>query len=129
MSLSVRDSRRGRVGGAADAPIVNATRGTNEVAVAVEGLGNGVSAKLLVGGVIRVSENKREAWEDWRLLTALRETGKADVLDALLKEFADSFAPPHLETSRPYRCDFFKRRDKALGAFVQEGAQAETNAQ
>lgn len=114
MSLSVRDSRRGRVGGAADAPIVNATRGTNEVAVAVEGLGNGVSAKLLVGGVIRVSENKREAWEDWRLLTALREAGKTELLDALLKEFADSFDPPNMETSRPYKCDFQALRDKAL---------------
>ena len=129
MSLSVRDSRRGRVGGAADAPIVNATRGTNEVAVAVEGLGNGVSAKLLVGGVIRVSENKREAWEDWRLLTALREAGKTELLDALLKEFADSFDPPNMETAKPYKYDFQALRDKALGAFVQEGAQAETNAQ
>ncbi|MBQ6248135.1 MAG: hypothetical protein IJK04_14785, partial [Kiritimatiellae bacterium] len=43
--------------------IVNATRGTNEVAVAVEGLGDGVSAELLVGGVIRVSENKRKLSE------------------------------------------------------------------
>ncbi len=71
----------------------------------------------------------REAWEDWRLLTALSEAGKADVLDALLKEFADSFDPPNMETAKPYKCDFQALRDKALGAFVQEGAQAETNAQ
>ena len=86
MSLSFRDSRRGRVGGVAVAPEY---------------------------------EDMREALEDWRLLTALREAGKADVLDALLKEFADSFDPPNMETSRPYRCDFFKLRDKALAAFAQ----------
>ena len=64
-------------------------------------------------------EDMREAWEDWRLLTALREAGKTELLDALLKEFADSFDPPNMETSRPYRCDFFKLRDKALAAFAQ----------
>ena len=43
--------------------VVNATRETNAVAVAVEGLGDGVSAELLIGGVIRVSENKRKLSE------------------------------------------------------------------
>ena len=62
-------------------------------------------------------EEMREAWEDWRLLTALKEAGKTEVLDALLKEFGDSFDMPKMETSRPYKCDFLKLRDKALDAF------------
>ena len=62
-------------------------------------------------------EELREAWEDWRLLTALRETGKTEVLDALLKEFADSFDRPHMEIERPYKCNFLKLREKALDAF------------
>ena len=62
-------------------------------------------------------EEMREAWEDWRLLTALRESGKTEVLDALLKEFADSFDRPGMEGERPYRCDFRKLREKALDAF------------
>lgn len=64
-------------------------------------------------------EEMREAWEDWRLLTALREAGKTELLDALLKEFADSFDPPNMETAKPYKCDFQALRDKALGAFAQ----------
>ena len=62
-------------------------------------------------------EDMREAWEDWRLLTALREAGKTELLDALLKEFAESFDRPGMETERPYKCDFRKLRDKALQAF------------
>ena len=62
-------------------------------------------------------EDMREAWEDWRLLTALRETGKTELLDALLKEFAGSFDRPNMETERPYKCDFHALRDKALQAF------------
>lgn len=62
-------------------------------------------------------EEMREAWEDWRLLTALKEAGKTELLDALLKEFGDSFDPPNMETPRPYKCDFLKLRDKALEAF------------
>ena len=62
-------------------------------------------------------EEMREAWEDYRLLTALREAGKKDVLDALLKEFGDSFDPPRMEAATPYKCDFLELRDKALGAF------------
>jgi hypothetical protein len=65
-------------------------------------------------------EELREAWEDWRLLTALKETGKTEVLDALLKEFADSFDRPGMEAERPYKCDFRKLRDKALAAFGGE---------
>ncbi|MBR4616806.1 MAG: hypothetical protein IKO55_14445 [Kiritimatiellae bacterium] len=62
-------------------------------------------------------EEMREAWEDWRLLTALKEAGKTDLLDALIKEFGDSFDPPNMETARPYKCDFFKLRDRVLEAF------------
>jgi hypothetical protein len=64
-------------------------------------------------------EEMREAWEDWRLLTALKEAGKTELLDSLLKEFGDSFDRPNMETARPYKCDFLKLRDKALGAFVR----------
>ena len=67
-------------------------------------------------------EELREAWEDWRLLTALKEAGKTEVLDALLKEFAESFDRPGMEAERPYKCDFRKLRDKALAAF---GAHAD----
>ena len=62
-------------------------------------------------------EEMREAWEDWRLLTALKEAGKTELLDSLLKEFGDSFDRPNMETARPYKCDFLKLRDKALQAF------------
>lgn len=62
-------------------------------------------------------EDMREAWEDWRLLTALKEAGKTELLDSLLKEFGDSFDRPNMETARPYKCDFLKLRDKALQAF------------
>ena len=62
-------------------------------------------------------EEMREAWEDWRLLTALKEAGKTELLNALLKEFGDSFDRPGMETDRPYKCNFLKLRDKALDAF------------
>ena len=68
-------------------------------------------------------EEMREAWEDWRLLTALRESGKTEVLDALLKEFGDSFDRPGMEGERPYRCDFRKLREKALAAFDSVAAE------
>ena len=67
-------------------------------------------------------EEMREAWEDWRLLTALKEAGKTELLDSLFKEFGDSFDRPNMETARPYKCDFLKLRDKALAAF---GAHAD----
>ena len=50
---------------------------------------------------------------------ARRESGKTELLDALLKEFADSFDPPNMEAERPYKCDFRKLRDKALQAFTK----------
>ena len=64
-------------------------------------------------------EEMREAWEDWRILTALKEAGKTELLDSLLKEFGDSFDRPNMETARPYKCNFLKLRDKALGAFAK----------
>ena len=54
-----------------------------------------------------------------RLLTALKEAGKTELLDSLLKEFGDSFDRPNMEGLYPYRCDFLKLRDKALGAFAK----------
>ena len=53
-----------------------------------------------------VYEEMREAWEDWRLLSLLKASGKTELLDSLLKEFGDSFDPPNMETSKPYKCDF-----------------------
>ena len=64
-----------------------------------------------------VYEEMREAWDDWRLLTALREAGKTELLDSLLKEFGDTFDQADIITAKPYKCDFLKLRKKALGAF------------
>ena len=64
-----------------------------------------------------VYEEMREAWEDWRLLAALKKAGKTKILDALLKEFAESFDRPKMETAKPYKCDFQSLRDRALLAF------------
>ena len=50
---------------------------------------------------------------------ARREAGKTELLDALLKEFADSFDRPGMEAERPYKCDFHAIRDKALQAFTK----------
>ena len=61
-----------------------------------------------------VYEEMREAYEDWLLLSLLREKGRTEALNALLKEFADSFDIPNRETARPYACDFSKLRLKAL---------------
>ena len=68
-------------------------------------------------------EEMREAWEDWRLLTALKEAGKTELLDSLFKEFGDSFDRPNMETARPYKCDFLKLRNKALDAFGRVAAE------
>lgn len=66
-----------------------------------------------------VYEEMREACEDWRILTALRETGRIDALAALLAEFGASYNEARRETCRPYECDFLRLRDKALEAFRQ----------
>ncbi|MBO5941519.1 MAG: discoidin domain-containing protein [Kiritimatiellae bacterium] len=65
-----------------------------------------------------IYEEMREAWEDWRLLALLRASGKKDVLDALLDEFARSFSKKDIETSKPYTCDFQDLRNRALKAFI-----------
>ena len=66
-----------------------------------------------------VYEEMREAYEDWRLLLALRAAGKTEVLDALIKEVAASFDQPNMESAKPYACDFQSLRDRALAAFEQ----------
>ena len=63
-----------------------------------------------------VYEEMREAYEDWLLLSFLREKGRTTVLSALLQEFADSFDVENKETACPYACDFSKLRLKALAA-------------
>lgn len=65
-----------------------------------------------------IYEEMREAWEDWRLLTLLRTSGRKDTLNALLEEFAGSFRKEDIETSKPYACDFLALRDRALAAFI-----------
>lgn len=64
-------------------------------------------------------ETMREAVEDFRLLTAVREAGKDEVLSSVLAEFASFFDPVRAESSRPYRCDFNALRDRLLKLFVQ----------
>ena len=80
-----------------------------------------VTAFPLENGVAitAIYEEMREAWEDWRLLSLLRSSGKATVLDAILREFAVSFDPSNMESAKPYACDFLKLRDKALQAFTK----------
>ena len=51
----------------------------------------------------------------------LKASGKTELLDSLLKEFGDSFDPPNMETSKPYKCDFQSLRDKALRAAAGNG--------
>ena len=64
-----------------------------------------------------VYEEMREAWEDWRLLTLLRRTGRTKLLDELLDTFAASFDRKNMESARPYACDFRALRDRALADF------------
>ena len=63
-----------------------------------------------------VYEEMREAYEDWLLLSLLREKGRTAALNALLEEFAGSYDVENKETARPYACDFAKLRLKALSA-------------
>ena len=64
-----------------------------------------------------VYEEMREAYEDWRLLSLLRKSGKLALLDSLLRESGGTFCEPDMETAKPYKCDFQALRDKALAAF------------
>lgn len=66
-----------------------------------------------------VYEEMREAYEDWRLLSLLRGKGLRSQLDALLKDFSDSFDPDGMETARPYTCDFAALRLRALEMAVE----------
>lgn len=66
------------------------------------------------GACSPVYEEMREAYEDWLLLSLLREKGLEKELKSLLGEFAASFDKAKMETSRPYRCDFASLRLKAL---------------
>jgi hypothetical protein len=70
--------------------------------------------------VTPIYEEMREAWEDWRILTLLRKSGKNELLDALFEEFAGSFRKEDVETSKPYACDFLSLRDRALSAFIRK---------
>ena len=58
----------------------------------------------------------REAWEDYRLLTALRETGKTDLLAELVASCAGATDYADIENI-PNRSNFQALRDKALEAF------------
>ena len=69
-----------------------------------------------------VYEEMREAWEDWRLLSLLRQSGKFSLLDSLLRQSGGTFCEPDMDTAKPYKCDFQALRDKALRAFEQNGA-------
>ena len=63
-----------------------------------------------------VYEEMREAYEDWLLLSLLRNSGRSGMLKKLLDDFAASFDPVNKETSRPYRCNFSALRLRALNA-------------
>ena len=71
-----------------------------------------------------IYEEMREAWEDWRLLTLLRRTGRTELLSSLLETFAASFDRKRMESSKPYSCDFRALRDKALEAFGGDAPDA-----
>ena len=63
-----------------------------------------------------IYETMREAWEDYRLLTALRETGKTDLLAELVASYAGATDYADIENI-PNRSNFQALRDKALEAF------------
>ena len=63
-----------------------------------------------------IYETMREAWEDYRLLTALRAAGKDALLAELLKSYEKATDYTDWENV-PNRSNFQSLRDKALGAF------------
>lgn len=69
--------------------------------------------------VTAMYETMREAVEDYRLLAAVREAGRSDVVDRVLADFADSFDASKMESARPYRCDFANLRARLLAPFVR----------
>ena len=66
-----------------------------------------VNALPLENGVAvcPIYETMREAWEDWRILTALKEAGKTELLDSLLKEFGDKLLTAAMYSSKISRSD------------------------
>ncbi len=61
-------------------------------------------------------ELMREAWEDYRLLTALRDTGKNELLEELLSEFNAAWDYTD-EEKMNNGSDFQSLRDRALSGF------------
>ena len=66
--------------------------------------------------VTPIYETMRKAWEDYRLLAALREAGKTDLLAKLLDAYEGATDYADWENV-PNRSDFQSLHDKALGAF------------
>ena len=63
-----------------------------------------------------IYEEMREAWEDYRLLTALRNAGKNRLLEKLLTEF--NMAQDYVDVEKmANRSDFQSLRDRALSSF------------
>ncbi len=65
-----------------------------------------------------IYETMREAWEDYRMLAALRAAGKEALLGELLKSYEKATDYADWENV-PNRSDFQSLHDKALGAFAQ----------
>ena len=68
--------------------------------------------------VTPIYETMREAWEDYRMLEALRRAGKGDLLDELLKSYEGATDYADWENV-PNHSDFQSLHDQALGAFAQ----------
>ena len=68
--------------------------------------------------VTPIYETMREAWEDYRMLEALRRAGNDKLLDELLKSYEGATNYADME-SVPNHSDFQSLHDKALGAFVK----------
>ena len=66
--------------------------------------------------VTPIYETMREAWEDYRMLEALRRAGKGELLDELLKSYEGATDYADWENV-PNHSDFQSLHDKALGAF------------
>jgi hypothetical protein len=61
-------------------------------------------------------ELMREAWEDYRLLTALRQSGKNELLQKLLESYDRAQDYEDIE-NMPNTSDFQALRDTALSSF------------
>ena len=66
--------------------------------------------------VTPIYETMRKAWEDYRMLEALRRAGKTDLLTKLLDAYEGATDYADWENV-PNRSDFQSLHDKALGAF------------